>query len=139
MNIINEKITLNTKGSPDLLNITHELSKILKSSGMKNGSLTVFVIGSTAGITTFEYEPGLIKDMTDLFEKLIPSNKHYHHDEAWGDANGYSHLRAAFTRPSLTIPFEDSRLLLGAWQQVVLAEFDNRPRRRQITVQLIGE
>jgi secondary thiamine-phosphate synthase enzyme len=139
MKIINKNIKLNTKGSGDLLNITQELSQILKSSKLKRGSLTVFVIGSTAAITSFEYEPGLIKDMQNLYEKLIPSNKHYEHDETWGDANGFSHLRAALQGPSLTIPFEDNQLLLGTWQQVVLAEFDNRPRKRQLIVQMIGE
>lgn len=99
----------------------------------------VFVGGSTAGITTFEYEPGLVQDVADLYEKIIPSSKHYHHDETWGDANGYSHLRASLTGPSLTVPFEEGRLLLGTWQQIVLAEFDNRPRKRQIVVQIIGE
>lgn len=139
MQVINEKITLNTKGSGDLLDITAKITAILRSSGLKKGSLTVFVVGSTAAITTFEYESGLIKDMRDLYEQLIPSHKHYHHDDTWGDANGFSHLRAALQGPSLTIPFADGQLLLGTWQQVVLAEFDNRSRQRQIIVQIIGE
>jgi secondary thiamine-phosphate synthase enzyme len=139
MKIINERLTFDTKGSGDLLNITEELSNLLEASGLNKGSLTVFVIGSTAAITTFEYEPGMIQDMRELYEKLIPSNRHYRHDETWGDANGYSHLRAALQGPSLTIPFENGRLLLGTWQQVVLAEFDNRPREREIAVQMIGE
>ncbi len=139
MKVINEKIKLNTKGNPDLLNITDELSRILKSSKLDRGSMTVFVVGSTAGITTFEYEPGLIKDVRELYEKLIPSNKHYHHDDSWGDANGFSHLRATISGSSLTVPFDGGRLLLGTWQQVVLADFDNRPRAREVIVQLIGE
>lgn len=139
MKIINNKLKFNTKGNSDLLDITEEISGLLGSSGLKKGSLTVFVVGSTAGIITFEYEPGLIKDVRDLYDKLIPENKHYKHDETWGDANGFSHLRAALTKPSLTIPFQDGKLLLGTWQQVVLAEFDNRPRSRQIIVQIIGE
>ena len=139
MKIVNKNIKLNTRGSGDLLNITQELSQLLKSSKLKRGSLIVFVIGSTAAITSFEFEPGLIKDVQDLYEKLIPSNKHYEHDETWGDANGFSHLRAALQGPSLTIPFEDNQLMLGTWQQVVLAEFDNRPRKRQLIVQMIGE
>lgn len=139
MKVINEKISLNTKGNPDLIDITAKVADILTSSGMKKGSLTVFVVGSTAAITTFEYEPGLVSDLRDLYEKLIPKNKHYNHDETWGDANGFSHLRAALQGPSLTIPFEGAKLMLGTWQQIVLAEFDNRPRAREVIVQIIGE
>lgn len=139
MKIINEKIILNTQGNPDLVDITEKIKDALKSTGFKKGNLTVFVVGSTAAITTFEYEPGMIKDMRELYEKLIPRTKHYSHDDTWGDANGFSHLRAALQGPSLVIPFEDGKLALGTWQQVVLAEFDNRPRERQIVVQIIGE
>jgi secondary thiamine-phosphate synthase enzyme len=137
--IINEKIKLRTRGNPDLVDITGQISVILRDSGLETGNLTVFVIGSTAAITTFEYEPGLVTDMQELYDKLVPKNKHYSHDETWGDANGFSHLRASLQGPSLTIPFEQGKLSLGTWQQVVLAEFDNRPRERQIVVQLIGE
>jgi secondary thiamine-phosphate synthase enzyme len=137
--IINEKIKLRTRGNPDLVDITGQVSAILRDSGLETGNLTVFVIGSTAAITTFEYEPGLVTDMRELYDKLVPKSKHYSHDETWGDANGFSHLRASLQGPSLTIPFKQARLLLGTWQQVVLAEFDNRPRERQIVVQLIGE
>ncbi len=139
MKIVNDRLTFNTKGNLDLINITTEVSRLLQEAKVNKGVVTVFVVGSTAAITTFEYEPGLIKDMDDLYEKIIPSNKHYHHDETWGDANGFSHLRAALTGPSLSIPFEEGRLLLGTWQQVVLAEFDNRPRRRQVIIQINGE
>ena len=139
MKIIHEKLRFHTKGSPQLLNITQDLIRLLDSSKIKKGNLTVFVVGSTAGITTFEYEPGLIQDVKDLYERIVPSSKSYHHDETWGDANGYSHLRASLTGPSLTVPVEEGRLLLGTWQQVVLAEFDNRPRQRQLIVQIIGE
>ena len=137
--IVNEEIKLRTRGNPDLVDITAEVSTILRDSGLKTGSLTLFVIGSTAAITTFEYEPGLVADMREFYDKLAPKNRHYSHDETWGYANGFSHLRAAVQGPSLTIPFKQSRLLLGTWQQVVLAEFDNRPRERQIAVQIIGE
>ncbi|MFZ2357383.1 MAG: secondary thiamine-phosphate synthase enzyme YjbQ [Candidatus Omnitrophota bacterium] len=139
MKIINEKIVLSTKGNPDLIDITAKVAGILTSSGMKKGSLTVFVVGSTAAITTFEYESGLVSDMRDLYEKLIPQNNHYSHDDTWGDANGFSHLRAALQGPSLTVPFEGAKLILGTWQQIVLAEFDNRPRKREVVVQIIGE
>src|SRR4030042_1123045 len=134
MKIINEKIKLETKRTGDLVNITGKVADVLRGAGLKKGNVTVFVIGSTAAITTFEYESGMIKDMRDLCEKLVPSNKHYNHDETWGDANGFSHLRAALFGPSLAIPFEDGKLSLGTWQQVVLAEFDNRPRHREIVV-----
>jgi secondary thiamine-phosphate synthase enzyme len=97
------------------------------------------VVGSTAAITTFEYESGLIQDVSDLYDKLVPQNKHYHHDDTWGDANGFSHLRASLQGPSLTVPFENGELLLGTWQQIVLAEFDNRARERKIIVQITGE
>ena len=139
MKIVTEKINIKTKGNPDLVNITEEIAELLEVSKLRKGSLTVFVIGSTAAITSFEYEAGLIKDVQDLYEKLIPSSKQYLHDETWGDANGFSHLRAALQGPSLSIPFEEGKLLLGTWQQIVLAEFDNHPRSRYIVVQIIGE
>jgi secondary thiamine-phosphate synthase enzyme len=139
MKIVNKKFTLSTKASGDLINITNDLKKSLKDTTFQIGNMTVFVSGSTAGITTFEYEPGLIKDVGEFYEKLAPSSLHYHHDETWGDANRFSHIRATLTGQSLTIPFEDGKLLLGTWQQVVLAEFDNRPRKREITIQIIGE
>jgi len=139
MKILNHKLTLQTKGNPDLINITDKLSSILESSGLKKGNLTVFVIGSTAAITTFEYESGLVKDMQELYDKIIPKSKHYHHDDTWGDANGFSHVRSALQGPSLTIPFDEANLMLGTWQQVVLAEFDNRARQRHLVVQIIGE
>ena len=139
MRIINETIRLNTKGNPDLVNITEKVEKMVQFSKLKRGNAVIFVVGSTAAITTFEYEPGLAKDVQDMYENLISSRKHYHHDETWGDANGFSHLRAALQGSSLTVPFEEGRLLLGTWQQIVLAEFDNRPRQRQIIIQIIGE
>ena len=139
MEIITKKISLHTQGNPDLVNITEKIKDILKSTGLKKGSLIVFVVGSTAAITTFEYEPGVVKDMQELYEKLIPKSKHYAHDDTWGDANGFSHLRAALQGSSLAIPFDKGELLLGTWQQVVLADFDNRPRQREVVVQMMGE
>lgn len=139
MKIINQRLTFNTKGNLDLINITRRLEEVVSGTKLNKGMLTVFVVGSTAGITTFEFEPGLIKDIDELYERIIPRNKHYHHDQTWGDANGFSHLRAALTGPALSIPFEKGGLLLGTWQQVVLAEFDNRPRQRQVIAQIIGE
>ncbi|MGB3340916.1 MAG: secondary thiamine-phosphate synthase enzyme YjbQ [bacterium] len=139
MEIINHTLKLKTKGSGDLINITDQISELLHKSELIKGNVTIFNIGSTAAITTFEFEPGMIKDMQELYEKIVPSDQHYHHDDTWGDANGFSHLRAALQGPSLTIPFEKGALMLGTWQQVVLAEFDNRPRQRKIVVQIIGE
>ncbi len=139
MKIVNDRIRLRTRGAGDLIDITRELAGILQNSGLRVGQALVFVVGSTAGITTFEYEPGLITDLKEFYETLAPSSRHYKHDETWGDANGFSHVRASFTGPSLTVPFENGRLLLGTWQQVVLAEFDNRPRDREIVVQITGE
>jgi secondary thiamine-phosphate synthase enzyme len=139
MKIINSRININTKGNGDFINISSQLSNMLSDSGLQNGITTVFVSGSTAGITTFEYEPGLIRDLKEFYDKVAPSNLHYHHDETWGDANGFSHVRATLTGPSLVIPFEKGRLSLGTWQQVVLVEFDNRPRSRDIVAQFMGE
>jgi secondary thiamine-phosphate synthase enzyme len=139
MKIINDRISVKTRGAGDLINITEEIADRLAATKLSTGHVIVFHIGSTAAITTFEYEPGMIKDMQELYEKIAPRSRHYHHDETWGDANGFSHLRAALQGPSLTIPFQDGELLLGTWQQVVLAEFDNKARTRQIVVQIIGE
>ncbi|UCD20066.1 MAG: YjbQ family protein [candidate division WOR-3 bacterium] len=139
MKIINEKICVQTHGPGDLVNITDEIAAHLDATKLKTGNVIIFHIGSTAAITTFEYEPGMIQDMQELYEQIVPSDKHYHHDETWGDANGFSHLRAALQGPSLTIPFLNGKLVLGTWQQVVLAEFDNKPRKRQVAIQFIGE
>ncbi|MBP7526280.1 MAG: secondary thiamine-phosphate synthase enzyme YjbQ [Syntrophorhabdaceae bacterium] len=139
MKIVNEHREYSTKGSGDLIDITAELVRVLSEARLAVGNMTVFVQGSTAGITTLEYEPGLIADVGEFYEKIVPSDRSYHHDETWGDANGFSHLRATLTGQSLTIPFESGTLLLGTWQQVVLAEFDNRPRKRLVVIQMMGE
>ena len=139
MRIVNGKIEIETKGDGDLRDITGEVARILGETKLKTGIVTVFVAGSTAAVTTFEYEPGMVRDITDLYARLVPRNRRYAHDETWGDANGFSHLRAALQGPSLVVPFEGGELTLGRWQQIVLAEFDNRPRRRRLVVQLMGE
>ncbi len=128
-----------TKGAGDFINITDEISEMVAKSGINNGSAAIFAIGSTCGITTFEYEPGLVKDMRDFYEKLVPSNKSYNHDATWGDANGFSHVRASLCGQSFIAPFENGKLFLGMWQQIVLAEFDNRARKREIIIQITGE
>ncbi len=139
MKILTRRITLTTKGSGDFADITEEIGRLVKESQMQTGSVLVFVVGSTGGVTTFEFEPGLVADMKDLYERIAPAGKHYYHDDTWGDANGYSHVRASLTGPSLMVPFEKGKLLLGTWQQIVFAEFDNRPRERQVVVQITGE
>jgi len=139
MKIITKELTLETAGAGDLLNITDDLRIMISGSKLKEGSITVFAVGSTFGVTCFEYEPGLITDMKDLYEKLVPSDRSYSHDDTWGDANGFSHLRAALQGPSLTLPFSKGKLMTGTWQQVIIAEFDNRPRTRKVVVQLMGE
>ena len=133
------KITEKSAGFCDIIDLTAKITKHVEQARIRQGLVSVFVTGSTAGITTIEYEPGLIQDLKDLVEKLIPSDRRYHHDDRWGDDNGFSHLRAALLGPSLTIPIDNGRLQLGTWQQVVLVDFDNRPRTREIIVQVIGE
>ena len=134
-----KKLSTNTAGFCDILDITAEVKSRLEEERIIRGQVTLFVAGSTAALTTIEYEPGLIQDLKEFVEKLIPSNRRYHHDDRWGDDNGFSHLRAALFGPSLAIPVEKGALALGAWQQVVLLDFDNRPRTREIIIQLIGE
>lgn len=139
MTILTEKIHRKTTGNGDLQDITQDVIEMVQRAEVQSGNVTLFVVGSTAALTTFEYEPGLIKDLREFYDRLAPVNKAYHHDQTWGDANGFSHVRASFTGPSLTIPFEGGTLFLGTWQQVVLAEFDNRPRNRTIVMQIMGE
>jgi secondary thiamine-phosphate synthase enzyme len=134
-----KKIVEQTAGHCDIIDITAKVREELRHSRIEKGLLTLFVAGSTAALTTIEHEPGLIQDLKEFVEKFIPSDRRYHHDDRWGDDNGFSHLRAAFFGPSLAIPVEGGLPLLGTWQQVVLLDFDNRPRTREIVIQLIGE
>ncbi|MBN2416774.1 YjbQ family protein [bacterium] len=137
--IVTAKIPLATQGHCDIIDITRDTEKALMESGISSGTVLVFVPGSTAGVTTIEYEPGLKKDLPEFFNTIIPENRGYHHDAAWGDGNGYAHVRAALLGPSLSVPVADRRLLLGTWQQIVVIDFDNRPRSREIVVQITGE
>jgi secondary thiamine-phosphate synthase enzyme len=139
MRISTSKITEKTAGFCDIIDITAKIKEFIEQTKFRHGLVSVFVAGSTAGITTIEYEPGLVQDLKELVEKLIPSDRRYHHDDRWGDDNGFSHLRASLFGPSVNIPVENGRPLLGTWQQVILLDFDNRPRTREIIVQLIGE
>ena len=131
--------TVETKGFTDIIDITPRVSQIVSESGIMEGSALVFVPGSTAGITTIEYEPGLLKDYPEFFERIIPSNKRYSHDDTWHDGNGFSHVRAALQGASFTVPFSAGKLLLGTWQQIILVDFDNRGRSRRVIVQINGE
>lgn len=139
MAIITKYIKVETKGYTDIINITDEVQKELESCKINNGIITIFVPGSTGGITTIEYEQGVIKDLKRLFEEIIPSNKEYAHNSKWGDNNGFSHTRAALLGPSICIPFINKILQLGTWQQIVFIDFDNKSRSRKIILQIIGE
>jgi secondary thiamine-phosphate synthase enzyme len=131
-------INISSKGFSDVIDITGEVESILYKSGLKDGMVSVFVPGSTASVTTIEYESGVIEDLKEAIERLVPSNKTYKHDRRWGDGNGFSHVRAALLKPGLTIPFVHGKLTLGTWQQIVFIDFDNRPRRRTLVVQVVG-
>jgi len=139
MTVATSEIKFNTKGNGAVVDLTDEIASAVRNSSTSNGTVTVFAPGATSGITTIEYEPGLIEDLPEFFEKIIPSNKSYHHDLTWHDGNGFSHLRSALIGPDITIPFVSQRLTLGTWQQVVFLEFDNRPRQRKVIVQIMGE
>ncbi|TKJ44353.1 secondary thiamine-phosphate synthase enzyme [candidate division TA06 bacterium B3_TA06] len=139
MAVFSDKISLSTKGFCDVHDITPRLRGILTESGLQEGICCVILAGSTGGITTIEYEPGVLKDLCEVLEKITPSDKSYHHDAAWGDGNGFSHLRSALIGASASIPFSSGKLILGTWQQVVFLDFDNRPRERTLHVQLVGE
>ena len=139
MSVIADTIFLSTKGDCDVVDITPQVAKKLGASGLKNGIVTISVIGSTGALTTCEFEPGLVQDIKETFDRLIPQGKRYHHDDAWGDGNGHAHLRASLVGPSLTIPFQGGNLVLGTWQQIIFIDFDNRPRQRKISVQFLGE
>lgn len=134
------EIQVKTRGNNQVLNITDQVAQCVESGTIANGNATVFVIGSTAGITTTEFEPGLVNnDLNVAFEGIAPQNARYLHEETWHDDNGHSHIRAALLGPSLTIPVINRQLQLGTWQQVVLIDFDTRPRDRRIILQVIGE
>ncbi|MCK5216405.1 MAG: secondary thiamine-phosphate synthase enzyme YjbQ [Methanosarcinales archaeon] len=139
MTIITEYLTFNTKGDTDIIDITSRVGQKLKESGLTQGSVLVFVPGSTGAVTTIEYEPGLVKDMQDALNRLIPRELEYAHNRMWGDGNGHSHVRASMLGPSLVVPFNDGSLMLGTWQQIVFLDLDNRSRSRKVIVQITGE
>jgi secondary thiamine-phosphate synthase enzyme len=133
------EISLKTKGDGEITDITARIKTHLNDSGITNGIVTVFVTHSTCGITTVEYEPGLIEDLDGLWERIAPKNVPYAHDSHWGDGNGYAHVRASLLGASLTVPFNNKELVLGTWQQIIVVDFDNRPRNRTVVVQVMGE
>jgi len=137
--IITETISLSTRGNTDMVDITPQAQEIVHQHGLKEGQITLFVSGSTAGLTTVEYEPGLLKDLPEAFEKIAPAGRRYHHDLTWGDGNGHAHVRASLLGPSLVVPFTDGKLLLGTWQQIVLIDFDTHSRKRTVVAQVMGE
>ena len=130
---------ISTKGQGDAHDVTRVVARTVNECGIQAGIVTVAVVGSTAGVTTIEFEPGAIHDLNAVFEELAPRDGEYQHHLRWGDDNGSSHVRAALLGPSLTVPFADGALTLGTWQQLMLLEFDTRPRRREIVIQIMGE
>ena len=125
-----------TTSSTDIIDITDQVEDIVKKSSFLNGSVNIFVAGSTAALTTIEYESGVVNDLTKAIERLVPRDMAYEHDSRWGDGNGYAHVRADLLGPSLTTPLIDGKVLLGTWQQITLCDFDNRPRTREVFVQI---
>ena len=132
-------INLNTKGNADILDITDQVSRAVVESDLSDGVVTVFTASATSGLTTIEYESGCISDLRRLFDEIIDPGRHYAHNARWGDGNGHSHIRAALLGASFSVPFVNSRLTLGTWQQIIFVDFDNRSRRRELVVQMIGE
>ena len=137
--IATKRFRVQTKGHTNVIDITSQIAEEVGSEGVALGLVTVFVSGSTAAVTTIEYEPGLIADIKGFWQRLIPEGVPYEHDRAWGDGNGFSHLRSSLLGPSLVVPVVDGKLALGTWQQIVLIDFDNRPRSREVIVQIMGE
>ena len=139
MAVLKKRIQIKSKGETDIIDITDKTSQAIKESKIKDGLVTVFVSGSTAAVTTIEYEPGLRYDFPEMLSRVAPKDIEYKHDNTWHDGNGHSHVRASLIGPSLTIPIVEGNMSLGTWQQIVLLEMDTRPRDRNLILQLIGE
>ena len=139
MTVVTKGITFQTRGNCDIIDITSQVAKEVQESGVNNGTVTLFITGSTAGITTIEYEPRLLSDFKNMWDRVIPQDIPYEHNKTWGDGNGHSHVRASMLGASLTIPFANKRLTLGTWQQIVFIDFDNRSRSRKMVLQIMGE
>lgn len=136
--ILNSYLSFKTTGDTDIIDITNQISRKVAESGLTEGQVLIFIPGSTAAITTIEYESGVVQDLKDALERLAPEDLFYRHNARWGDGNGYAHVRAALLGPSMTVPLIGSRLVLGTWQQIVLIDFDNEPRDRKILVSISG-
>jgi len=139
MPVKTSEFSVSSNGYCHLHDITQKVQDALLESSLRDGIACVAVVGSTAGVSTVEFEPGLMEDIPEFFEKILPSDRPYRHDETWHDGNGFSHMRSFLLKTSHTVPFSEGRLLLGTWQQIVLADFDNRQRERRVVVQLVGE
>jgi secondary thiamine-phosphate synthase enzyme len=139
MSVKTLSIHVQTHGDADVVDVTGQLLTAVRDSGLHNGIVTLFTPSSTSALTTIEYESGCVSDLRRLFDEIANPDQHYAHNARWGDGNGHSHVRAALLGPSLTVPFVDGRLTLGTWQQIIFVDFDNRPRRRELVVQIIGE
>ena len=139
MKVVSDTIKLQTKGEGDMIDMTSQLSNIVKESKIKNGTVTIFVSGSTAAVTTIEYESGLIHDFPEMLSRIVPKDIEYEHDNTWHDGNGHSHVRSSLIGPSITIPIIHGKLTLGTWQQVVLLEMDTRSRNRTVILQIMGK
>lgn len=139
MPVVTKSVKISTRGKDDIVDITSKVGEIVSQSKISSGMVNVFVSGSTASVTTMEYEPGLVKDIKAFGERIAPSGEEYAHNETWGDGNGYSHIRASAIGPSLTVPFVKGKLMLGTWQQIVVIDHDTRARSRDIAVQIMGE
>ncbi len=133
-----DSIHLKTKGHTDIIDITDKVQSIVTKHNIRDGQVLVFVPGSTGGLTTVEYEPGLLGDLPEAYERIAPTGRTYHHDATWGDGNGYAHVRASLTGPSLTVPVTNGKMILGTWQQIIFIDFDNRSRNRELVVQVSG-
>jgi len=139
MAVITKQIKISSKSENDIIDITEQVADAISESGISNGTITVFVSGSTGAITTIEYEPGLVKDFPEMLSRISPDDINYEHEQRWHDGNGRSHVKASLVGPSLTIPFKDGQLLLGTWQQIVFLELDTKARARTLVLQIIGE
>lgn len=137
--VFGQEVTFQTQGFSDIVNITRQVQEIVAESGIANGIVNISVIGSTASVTTIEYEPALVQDAQNELEKWIPSTLPSLHSQTWGDDNGFSHLRATFMGPGITVPVVKQQALLGTWQQIIVIDHDNRPRSRRVYVQVMGE
>jgi secondary thiamine-phosphate synthase enzyme len=139
MTVETRYLHIKTRGDCDIIDLTQSISAEINLSTIDSGSITIFIAGSTAGLTTIEFEPGLVSDLTKAWDRIVPRNLNYEHDKRWGDGNGHAHIRASLLGASLVVPFNHKNMLLGTWQQIVLVDFDNHPRERELILQIIGD